>query len=222
MNIRCAIGLHKWVGCRCTECRLVRDREHDWSEDCQKCSRCDGTRTKPHEWQTTAVDWRCISCATRDVNAQDKLGWTPLHEAAWMGRNNLITTLIGAGADVNAKSNDCMTPLHAAAAGGRASATRLLAANGAATTAKSQGGLTPLALARRKLAERTEEFDREQAYWDTLRRAAAGGPDSSAFLEAMANLNNREHAKRTEQLKKLHDAVVNLGEVIEYLTGCSG
>ena len=46
-----------------------------------------------------------------DVNAKNVDGWTPLHEAAFGGRKEIVELLISNGADVNAKSDDGETPL---------------------------------------------------------------------------------------------------------------
>ena len=47
-----------------------------------------------------------------DVNVKDKVGWTPLHLAAFNGHKEIVELLIANGADVNAKSDDVgRTPL---------------------------------------------------------------------------------------------------------------
>ena len=48
------------------------------------------------------------------VNAKDKLGFTPLHWAASMGRKEVAKLLLVNGADVNAKDDVGGTPLHQA------------------------------------------------------------------------------------------------------------
>ena len=50
-----------------------------------------------------------------DVNSKDKDGWTPLHEAASEGHNQIIKLLVTQGADVNANDDDGETPLDVAA-----------------------------------------------------------------------------------------------------------
>jgi len=63
LNILCLIGLHKWQGCKCTACGKTRDQEHDWGKNCEKCSRCDVTRTDTHKW----AGCKCTTCGkTRD------------------------------------------------------------------------------------------------------------------------------------------------------------
>ena len=46
-----------------------------------------------------------------DVNAKNVDGWTPLHEAAFGGRKEIVELLISNGADVNAKGESGRTPL---------------------------------------------------------------------------------------------------------------
>ena len=46
-----------------------------------------------------------------DVNAKDKNGLTPLHEAAVNGHKEVAEILIANGADVNAKDAEGKTPL---------------------------------------------------------------------------------------------------------------
>ena len=51
-----------------------------------------------------------------DVNAQDALGWTPLHCAAWVGDLETTTALIEKGAQLNVLTTYGLTPFHVAAA----------------------------------------------------------------------------------------------------------
>jgi len=50
-----------------------------------------------------------------DVNAQDALGWTPLHCAAWVGDLETTTALIERGAQLNVQTTHGLTPFHFAA-----------------------------------------------------------------------------------------------------------
>ena len=46
-----------------------------------------------------------------DVNAKDRMGWTPLCEAAINGHKEIAELLLANGADVNVKDDRGMTPL---------------------------------------------------------------------------------------------------------------
>ena len=46
-----------------------------------------------------------------DVNAKDRMGWTPLCEAVINGHKEIVELLIANGADVNAKDDRGMSPL---------------------------------------------------------------------------------------------------------------
>ena len=52
--------------------------------------------------------------AGTDVNTKNRMGWTPLHNAAGFGQKEVAELLIAKGADVNAKDKDGVTPLDAA------------------------------------------------------------------------------------------------------------
>ena len=69
-------------------------------------------------------------------------GWTPLHLAAFFGKDETARALLNKGAPVNARSTNPMqnTPLHAAAAGRHAAVAKLLIEHGAAVNARQHGG----------------------------------------------------------------------------------
>ena len=52
--------------------------------------------------------------AGTDVNTKNRMGWTPLHNAAGVGQKETVKLLITRGANVNAKDKDGVTPLDAA------------------------------------------------------------------------------------------------------------
>lgn len=79
MSLKCKIGLHSWVGCKCSGCGATRDKEHDlsngcgkcskcgkeldlhdWSKNCEKCSKCGKTREAHHSWEKDCE--KCSSC----------------------------------------------------------------------------------------------------------------------------------------------------------------
>ena len=81
------------------------------------------------------------------VEAKDKDGWTPLHLAAWNGRDSIVEMLLAADADVDARTNAGWTPLYWAARKGHDSIVEILLAAGADVDARSNDGWTPLHLA---------------------------------------------------------------------------
>jgi uncharacterized protein len=77
-------------------------------------------------------------------------GGTPLHLAAFMGRQELVELLLAGGADVNAftlrprPNIPRNTALHAALAGGQPGVARFLVEHGADVNAVDSAGFTPL------------------------------------------------------------------------------
>jgi ankyrin repeat protein len=73
-------------------------------------------------------------------------GWTPLHLAAFFGKEDAARALLNKGAPVNVRSTNAMQnmPLHAASAGRHAEIARLLIDHGADVNARQHGGWTPL------------------------------------------------------------------------------
>ena len=83
-----------------------------------------------------------------DVNAQDKGGLIPLHNASSYGHLDIAALLIKYSTIVNATDKWGFTPLHEAAQKGRTQLCALLLAHGADPTLKNQEGQTPLDLTR--------------------------------------------------------------------------
>ena len=79
-----------------------------------------------------------------DINAKDKRGMTPLHEAAYYGRRQMAEVLIAKGANVNEADTAGQNPLHIAADFGAKFVPELLLANGAKVNAKDNSGNTAL------------------------------------------------------------------------------
>ena len=73
-------------------------------------------------------------------------GWTPLHLAAFFGKDEAARLLLNKGAPVDARSTNPMqnTPLHAAAAGKHAALVKLLIDHGANVNARQHGGWTAM------------------------------------------------------------------------------
>lgn len=89
--------------------------------------------------------------AGADVNAINRFGLAPLHQAA---RDHLaVGILIAAGADVNARCKYGTTPLHAAAYRRAADSVAAMAAAGANVNATMKDGCTPLHLAAKVLSD---------------------------------------------------------------------
>ena len=61
-----------------------------------------------------------------DVNASQSGGWTPLHEAASRGDNDMVKLLIQYGADKQVRNEDGITPLDMAQKGGHESVIAML------------------------------------------------------------------------------------------------
>lgn len=81
------------------------------------------------------------------IDARDKDGSTPLHCATWKGQQEVVASLIKAGADVNAHNNNDhwgTTPLHAAAHANQAAIAQLLIDHGADLNAQDKEGRTPM------------------------------------------------------------------------------
>lgn len=78
MSLKCNLGFHNWVGCRCITCGKLRDENHawdDWAEDRPKCSLCGQTR----ELAATDIFEACKQGDTEKVRLSCKfsLAWFP-------------------------------------------------------------------------------------------------------------------------------------------------
>lgn len=81
-----------------------------------------------------------------DINAPDAYGYTPLMNAAMLGRLKVVRALIELGADVQRKGQFGYTALHAAAQGGHLEAVQALVKYGASVNCKNDDGDIPLIL----------------------------------------------------------------------------
>ena len=64
---------------------------------------------------------------TDNPNAPDKTGNTPIHEAAWKGRTEIVKFLAPLTNNPNAPNKDGMTPIYQAASYGHTEVVKLLA-----------------------------------------------------------------------------------------------
>ena len=58
-TLGCKLGFHNWSGCRCVKCGKTRNEGHDWSKDCEVCTRCGFCRSNAHKWNGC----KCSVCA---------------------------------------------------------------------------------------------------------------------------------------------------------------
>ena len=113
-----------------------------------------------------------------DVNAQNRIGWTPLHIASRLVQPNLdvVQFLLERGADVNAQAKDGSTALHEASAYGTPEVVRLLLEHGANAEMKSNIGKTPYQTmsgtrgdkARKVKLLKEFSFDCSDSEWSTI------------------------------------------------------
>jgi ankyrin repeat protein len=88
-----------------------------------------------------------LIAAGADVNRRHKCGNTPLWEAAYHGRSDLVAILLMAGADPNICADDGSGPLHWAANNGHLAIVEQLLGCGAAPNALRDSGQSVLAAA---------------------------------------------------------------------------
>lgn len=91
---------------------------------------------------------RFLAEGERDLDTPDAIGITPLGWAAILGRVEVATLLLDAGASPNARNQDGSGPLHASAFFGRDAVAAVLMERGADPGARNQQGQTPLDSAR--------------------------------------------------------------------------
>jgi len=60
MNMKCALGIHDWTGCKCSRCDTIRTESHAWS-GC-KCENCGMVRNEQHDWPQYCE--KCSKCGT--------------------------------------------------------------------------------------------------------------------------------------------------------------
>jgi len=154
MSLKCNLGLHDWSkDCeKCSKCGNARDKGHDWSENCEKCSKCYKTRYTGHKW----TGCKCSQCgATRGeshkwVDGICSMCGTPqdsfdAQEAAKTGNAQQLAELLRRNPNlVFSRDHKGWTPLHTAAYEGQRAVAEMLLAHGADVNAKAADGYTPL------------------------------------------------------------------------------
>lgn len=88
--------------------------------------------------------------ADMEAVGQGTCMFTPLHEAAWNGKTDVVRWLLEHGAKVTATAGHGETALHLAAQGGHADVIRALLAAGADVHARDGSGKTALDIATAK------------------------------------------------------------------------
>ena len=145
---------------------------------------------------------RCLK--TKDANARDAAGLTPIHRAAGFGKTPaLVRTLAEAGAQPNARDANRMTPLHLAVNfNKKPEIVAALIAAGAQTETREQRGWTPLHLAAafgktpavvRALAKGGAKVNAQTGVGRTPLHLAAQG-ESSATLTALVKAGGKVNA----------------------------
>ncbi|MBK7214980.1 MAG: hypothetical protein IPH88_17160 [Bacteroidales bacterium] len=72
----CKLGIHKWNGCTCKNCGKYRNKYHNFSDDCEKCSVCGKEISESHAWNGC----KCKKCnKTRDSEHKTNGGSTCLN-----------------------------------------------------------------------------------------------------------------------------------------------
>lgn len=89
-----------------------------------------------------------VSSIGADINAPDAYGYTPLMNAAMLGRVDIVKALIDAGADIQKKGQFGYTALHAAAQNGHLDVVQTLVKYGASVNCKNDDGDIPLILGK--------------------------------------------------------------------------
>mmetsp|Transcript_2549 Transcript_2549/g.3686 ORF Transcript_2549/g.3686 Transcript_2549/m.3686 type:complete len:376 (-) Transcript_2549:36-1163(-) len=82
------------------------------------------------------------------IDAENEWGDTPLHDAAWHGRLDIVQLLVERGANKDAKNKNGATPLHHATKYGRDDVVKYLLEKGAESSFKDEDGMTPMDYAK--------------------------------------------------------------------------
>jgi ankyrin repeat protein len=121
-----------------------------------ECGSLDGIRCWLREGNIKKINHRNIYfdfyIIGADINAADAYGYTPLMNAAMLGRVDVVRSLIDFGADIQKQGQFGYTALHAAAQNGHLDVVQALVKYGASVNCKNEDGDIPLILGKiRKL-----------------------------------------------------------------------
>ncbi|CAF4201598.1 unnamed protein product, partial [Rotaria socialis] len=115
-------------------------------------------RSLPEEAECGSLDGiRCWIREGADIDAADAYGYTPLINAAMLGRADIVKVLIDAGADIQKPGQFGYTALHAAAQNGHLEVVQTLVKYGASVNCKNEDGDIPLILGKAKTTK-TKSF----------------------------------------------------------------
>ena len=118
-----------------------------------ECGSADGIKCwlrEGNDIRTMTTSIYAFSRTGADINATDAYGYTPLMNAAMLGRLDIVRLLIDAGADIQKKGQFGYTALHAAAQNGHLDVVQALFKYGASVNCKNDDGDIPLILGKRR------------------------------------------------------------------------
>ena len=139
-STNCSSAVHRKPNARCPKKpNAVRSMAFDVG--CSKVGLTIVVRTNTHRCA-------CLSYLGADINAPDAYGYTPLMNAAMLGRLDVVRALIDSGANVQKKGQFGYTALHAAAQGGHLEVVQALVNYGASVNCKNDDGDIPLILGK--------------------------------------------------------------------------
>ena len=112
-------------------------------------NRQDRKPLQPADRHTSPQEVAQLIASIKAESEQENLrrNWTPLHEAASLGRLEKVQALVQSGASVEARDNERHTPLHLAAQRGHREVVQVLIAAGANINIQNRYQQTPLHLA---------------------------------------------------------------------------
>jgi hypothetical protein len=77
MNVTCRLDFHKWSGCKCSRCGKIRDSNHDWSNNRERCAICGAERPPTQH----ASQWKGCSTYESTLSKQVDQMWSEVKKA---------------------------------------------------------------------------------------------------------------------------------------------